>query len=68
MQKAAEQSAAFFWGSIRNLKRRNGVSPACLMGLAFDSFRRLPLVLDAERTTENGPSTRGELGPSFHRM
>jgi hypothetical protein len=68
MQKAAEQSAAFFGGSIRNLKRRNGVSPACLIRLAFESFRRLPLMLDEERPKENGPSTRGELGPSFHRM
>ena len=35
------------------------------MGLAFESFRRLPLVLDAERATENGPSTGGELGRHF---
>jgi hypothetical protein len=35
------------------------------MGLAFDSFRRLPLVFDAERATENGPSTGGELGRHF---
>jgi hypothetical protein len=32
------------------------------MGLAFESFRRLPLVLDAERATENGPSTGGRTG------
>src|SRR5246127_1845267 len=43
----------------------NGVSPACLMGLAFESFRRLPLVLDAERVTENGSSTGANWGRHF---
>jgi hypothetical protein len=35
------------------------------MGLAFESFRRLPLVLDAERATENGPSTGANWGRHF---
>jgi hypothetical protein len=68
MQKAAEQSAAFFGDLFAISSAATGVSLACLMGLAFESFRRLPLVLDAERATENGLGTGGELGPSFHRM